>query len=101
MTNGIWMIIVAFIIIIVSTILGIYFTKKYQKEDDKKKYVPITLIISTAIALSAGYVFGAKRYSENIDLVISWLILAMGLYFSAGIIFFTSFLSSVIKADED
>lgn len=98
MADGIIMMITAFVIVILAATFGTVLTKKYHKTNDPKKNMPLLATIITAVVFTIAYFLSVKN-NTNIDFVLSWLILTIGLYFSASVVFFICFIIPKMHAD--
>ncbi|HEY4553156.1 MAG TPA: hypothetical protein VIG80_08170 [Bacillaceae bacterium] len=88
---GIWAIILSFVLVGAAIWWGISYTRKNIHTDKTVRLRAAGILFTIAFILSAGYIYGSNRWTDNIDIIISWMILSMGFMFSAAIAFFVGF----------
>jgi len=91
MLSGFVMIIISFILVGVLSVWGVKYTRKNIHESRDKKYKVAKILFAAGLVLSISYIIFAKSFSQNIDLVISWLMLATGCFFAAALSFFIGY----------
>lgn len=87
-----YLIIGVFILLIVATIIGVYYSRSLYKANHPFKNLPFAIFFSVALISGIIYVVGAKKIKPDIDLTLSWMMFTMGGFFAAGIVFFSAFL---------
>ncbi|MFD1708200.1 hypothetical protein ACFSCZ_15895 [Siminovitchia sediminis] len=88
---GLTLLIFSLILVIVLAFLGVKYTHKHAQADPKKKFKAAKYLLILGSILGGGYLLFAKNFSSNIDIVISWILLASGCFFAAGLAFFTGY----------
>ncbi|MBD8006603.1 hypothetical protein [Bacillus norwichensis] len=91
MLIGLGVMIVSFILVGVLAIWGVKYTRKHIQADRKKKFTAAKNLLLLGIIIAASYIIFAKKFSHNIDLVISWILLASGCFFASGLAFFIGY----------
>lgn len=91
MLIGIGGIFVSFILVGVLALWGVKYTKKNIHADRKKKFKAAKNLLLAGIVIAVGYIIFAKKFSHNIDFVISWILLASGCFFASGLAFFIGY----------
>lgn len=90
MSSGLWVMILSFFIVGALTIWGVKQTKRNIRKG--KTYVTGSILFLAGVALGIGFMIFAKRMA-NIDLIISWVILATGCMAAASIALLIGFYS--------
>ncbi|MGV3466418.1 MAG: hypothetical protein ACO1OT_14140 [Heyndrickxia sp.] len=85
--------IAVFIIIIIGTIIGSRYSIKLFKENSKKKFIPFGIAFIIAVVSELIFFFGARHMKLSIDVSLSWMFFNMALFFAAGIIYFSAYLT--------
>lgn len=85
MVVGLGIIILSFLLVGVLSFWAVRYTRRNLHQDGKKKYIAARNLLIAGIILFAGYIIFAKKVSYNIDLVISWILLASGCFFASGL----------------
>ncbi|GIN87249.1 hypothetical protein J6TS2_36350 [Heyndrickxia sporothermodurans] len=80
-----------FVLLIVCTFVGVYYSRRLCKAKHPLKNLPFTIFFSVALISGIIYVFGAKKIKPDIDVTLSWMIFTMGGFFAAGMVFFSAF----------
>jgi len=88
-----WLFIAIFIIIIVGTIIGSRYSIKLFRENSKKKFIPFGIAFLIAVVSEVIYFFGAKQMKLSIDVSLSWMFFNMALFFAAGIVYFSAYIT--------
>lgn len=91
MLIGLSAIIFSFVLVGLLALWGVKYTRKNMNADRKKKFKVATNLLLVGIILSALYIIFAKKFSTNIDVVISWILLATGCFFASGLAFFIGY----------
>jgi hypothetical protein len=91
--NHMWLLIAAFLVLVVGTIIGSRYSIKLFKENHPKKYIPFAIFFAIALISELVYFFGTKKIHPGLDVLLSWMVLNMGLFFASGIVYFSAFLS--------
>ncbi|GIN92911.1 hypothetical protein J6TS1_33830 [Siminovitchia terrae] len=91
MLIGLGVMIVSFILVGVLAIWGVKYTRRHIHEDRKKKFAAAKNLLLLGIVVAVGYIIFAKKFSHNIDLVMSWILLASGCFFASGLAFFIGY----------
>lgn len=81
------------ILLILITVVGAIISKKLYRTNHPSKNRPFTILFCIALISALLYIFGAKKMEPSIDIILSWMMFTMGMFFSSGIVFFTGFLS--------
>ncbi|KRG11656.1 hypothetical protein [Lederbergia galactosidilytica] len=97
---GILFIIGSLLLVILSFIWGIKDIRKNRDQEKQKKYRVPAFLFTIGFILSAGYIVGAKRFNDNMDLTMSWMLLSSGFLISAAGIFAIGHLSQQKNTDE-
>ena len=89
--NSMWLVAAALLVLAAGLAWGIMYTRRNTEEERSIKYRAAAIFFIFGFILAAGFIFGAKTYSKNIDITLSWLLLAMGSFFNAALLFFIGF----------
>ncbi|WP_339164314.1 hypothetical protein MHB50_13975 [Siminovitchia sp. FSL H7-0308] len=90
MSSGLWTLILAFIIIGMLTAWGVTQTKRNIQKG--KRYTTGSILFFVGVALGIGFIIFARSMT-NLDLILFWLILAMGCMAAASIALLIGFYS--------
>lgn len=96
---GVWFIILAFLFVISLLIWGIAYTRRNLNKARPIKYRAAAILTALGFIFSIGFVLGAKKYSQNIDVTIVWMILSTGLLFSAAVTLAIGFLNEYTRRE--
>ncbi len=91
MLIGLGIIFISFLLVGVLTLWGVRYTRKNIHEDRKKKFKAAKNLLLLGIIIAVGYIIFAKKFSQNIDFVISWILFASGCFSASGLAFFIGF----------
>ncbi|MEC2325927.1 hypothetical protein [Lederbergia lenta] len=98
---GIGFILLSFIVVIALLVWGISYTRKNLNEVRSKKYRAAAFLCTLGLIFSISFVLGAKRFSDNIDVTIIWMILSTGLLFSSAVTFAISFINEYSRRENE
>ncbi|MBM7713354.1 ABC-type spermidine/putrescine transport system permease subunit II [Bacillus thermophilus] len=90
MSSGLWTMMLAFIIIGILTAWGVKQTKRNIQKG--KRYTTGSILFFAGVALGIGFIIFARSMT-NLDLILFWLILAMGCMAAASIALLIGFYS--------
>lgn len=91
MLIGLGVIILSFVLVGVLALWGVKYTRRNMNADRRKKFKAAKNLLLIGIILSALYIIFAKKFSANLDFVISWILLATGCFFASGLAFFIGY----------